>query len=253
MGQLSEVGCVVACADSSLRVYRKSQLVSKVMLPCPAQAMVYGRFGREDAALVLALANGALHVKFLPRANALFNGSVYTHDTSHQALEIPKKTKVFVELTQRERESAVEMHRLFQRDLTKLRLKAAKTFIQLLTDGQGHVSYGKGANLRMNTTVMGLGPTFCVQLSLQNTGEDMIADLILVVLANKARYRVEPGMMPIPVLCPGALHPFEVKCVALTLDAPPEDVQVLVLREGHPTPLLAVAAKMPASEPWDEE
>ena len=35
-------------------------------------------------------------------------------------LTVPKKTKLYIEQTQRERDQAVDMHRLFQRDLCKL-------------------------------------------------------------------------------------------------------------------------------------
>ena len=41
-------------------------------------------------------------------------------------LNIPKKTRVYVEQTKREREKASEMHRGFQRDLCKLRLSTAR-------------------------------------------------------------------------------------------------------------------------------
>ena len=38
-------------------------------------------------------------------------------------LNIPKKTRLYVEQMDRERQSAVHMHRTFQRDLCRLRLK----------------------------------------------------------------------------------------------------------------------------------
>lgn len=96
-------------------------------LPCAARAIAFGRYGREDSTLVCILSNGGLHIKFMPRNNPLVSGHVHTSVENVKPLEIPKKTKVFVELTQREREAAVEMHRLFQRDLCKLRLTGEGT------------------------------------------------------------------------------------------------------------------------------
>ncbi len=49
---------------------------------------------------------------------------------------MPKKTKLYVEQTQREREQAIDMHRIFQRDLCKLRLATARSYVKVLTDGQ---------------------------------------------------------------------------------------------------------------------
>ena len=79
-------------------------------------------------------------------------------------LNVPKKTKLYVEQTQRERDQATEMHRLFQvcsaralllagggggltvvlvpffvavqRDLCKLRLTTARSYVKVITDGQ---------------------------------------------------------------------------------------------------------------------
>jgi hypothetical protein len=50
-------------------------------------------------------------------------------------LAVPKKTKLYVEQTQREREMASEIHRRFQRDLCKLRLTTARAYVKTLTDG----------------------------------------------------------------------------------------------------------------------
>jgi len=50
-------------------------------------------------------------------------------------LAVPKKTKLYVEQTQREREMAPEIHRRFQRDLCKLRLTTARAYVKTLTDG----------------------------------------------------------------------------------------------------------------------
>ena len=48
---------------------------------------------------------------------------------------MPKKTKLYVEQTQRERDMAPEIHRRFQRDLCKLRLTTARAYVKTLTDG----------------------------------------------------------------------------------------------------------------------
>lgn len=50
-------------------------------------------------------------------------------------LNVPKKTKLYVEQTQREREKAPDIHRAFQRDLCKLRLTTARAYVKTLTDG----------------------------------------------------------------------------------------------------------------------
>jgi len=54
---------------------------------------------------------------------------------------VPKKTKLFLELVQREKEQCVQMHRQFQKDLSKMRLKTAETYMDMLSVGYAPMSY----------------------------------------------------------------------------------------------------------------
>ena len=104
---------------------------------------------------------------------------------------IPKKTKLYVEQTQREREQATEMHRAFQRDLCKLRLSTARAYVKMITDGQGPMSYSSGTALRLTAQVQGLGPKFKIKLSLQNTGGKAVSDLAVALNYNALLYRTK--------------------------------------------------------------
>ena len=68
----------------------------------------FGRFSREDGALVMITQGGALVVKLLKRTVNFESreGAVGPPAAQSTKLNIPKKTKVFVEQTQRERESS---------------------------------------------------------------------------------------------------------------------------------------------------
>ena len=96
----------------------------------------FGRFGREDNTLVVTTSSGALDIKILARA-AKLNPSAATSKLLQEQvpeqdvpLSIPKKTRVYVEQTKREREKASEMHKGFQRDLCKLRLSTARAYVK---------------------------------------------------------------------------------------------------------------------------
>jgi hypothetical protein len=101
-------------------------------------------------------------------------------------LQIPKKTKLYVEQTQRERDNGVDIHRIFQRDLCKLRLTTARAYVKVLTDGQGPISYAGGSSVRLTATVHGLGPHFKVKLNVQNTGSKNISHVPVSVTYNRA-------------------------------------------------------------------
>lgn len=72
-------------------------------------AMKFGRFGREDNTLVMVSKKGALTVKILKRTAKFIakeyeeEGKVSTGSTAGKLI-VPKKTKLFVDQTMRERE-----------------------------------------------------------------------------------------------------------------------------------------------------
>ena len=57
-----------------------------------------------------------------------------------------------------------------QRDLCKLRLNTARSYVKMISDGQGPVSFSSGVSLRLNARVQGIGPRFQIKIDLQNTG-----------------------------------------------------------------------------------
>lgn len=71
--------------------------------------------------------------------------------------KIPKKTKLYVEQIQREKLQAGHIHRAFQQDLCRLRLTAARAYVDTITDGRHGVSaVGGVASLRLHALCQGL-------------------------------------------------------------------------------------------------
>ena len=68
------------------------------------------------------------------------NCRLYDAQQQTAKLNVPKKTKLFVDQTLRERENSVLMHRVFQHDLYLLRLNTARSFIGALNTSANPVS-----------------------------------------------------------------------------------------------------------------
>lgn len=95
------------------------------------------------------------------------------------------------------------MHRKFQRELCRLRLETARSYVKLITDGQGPSTFMSGANVRINASVVGLGPAFQLKVQVRNSGTKSVAGLWLMLVYNRALYTVDPGTMMVPLLLPG--------------------------------------------------
>lgn len=68
-------------------------------------------------------------------------------------LDVPKKTKLYVDQTTRERENAVMMHQTFQKDLYRFRIKTAKEFLRSLKTSSTPISTNPNEPLKINAQV----------------------------------------------------------------------------------------------------
>jgi hypothetical protein len=192
---------LVGLTSGEVRLYAEKHLVATLHLNEPMTGLRFGCYGREEGALALVGASGALTIKMLQRTAKFDAGSGALGPPPEQdvPLSIPKKTKLYVEQTQREREQATDMHRAFQRDLCKLRLSTARAYVKMITDGQGPMSYSSGSALRLTAQVQGLGPRFKIKLSLQNTGSKAVSDLSVALNYNAMIYRIKAALFGVPV------------------------------------------------------
>ncbi|XP_053134922.1 Bardet-Biedl syndrome 1 protein isoform X2 [Hemicordylus capensis] len=242
---------LVALANLEVHMYREKNLINVIQTPDVVTGICFGRYGREENTLVMTTQGGGLSIKILKRT-AVFDGG----DTSAGApvaqsvkLNVPKKTKLYVDQTLRERESGVAMHQVFQRDLNRVRLAAARTYVQALERSLMPVSESLQEPLKMNATVQGIGPTFKVTLHLQNTSATRaITGLLICYLYDESLYAIERPFCKAPLLVPGIDYPLATFVECLSDKAISDVIKVFVLREGSNDPLLTAHISMPVSE-----
>lgn len=129
---------LVGLENGEVRLYNEKSLVTTLKLDDAPVSLRFGPYGREEGALIAVGKAGTLTIKMLHRTVDLgaSGGNPGPPPEQDIPLPIPKKTRLYVEQTQRERDQAVDMHRIFQRDLCKLRLDTARAYVKVLTDGQ---------------------------------------------------------------------------------------------------------------------
>ncbi|CAL8284178.1 unnamed protein product [Merluccius merluccius] len=242
---------LVGLANCEVHLYREKNLVSVIKTPDVVTGLRFGRYGREDGALVMTTKGGGLAVKILKRT-ATFDerdGAPGPPPAQSVRLNVPKKTKLYVDQTLREREHAAAMHRAFQMDLSRVRLAAAKAYVKALEAGLTPVSARPSVPLKMNAVVQGLGPAFKLTLNVQNTAACRpILNLTVSFLYDVGLYSMRTPYFRIPLLVPGPVYPFET-LVECTSDKGISDViKVFVLHDGKTAPLLTAHINMPVSE-----
>ena len=243
---------VVALVDLQVRLYCGKNMVSKFDVDSPVTAIRFGSFGRENHTLLCATRQGSLHIKMLRRdANITENVKGGAPPEQDVPLNVPKKTKLYVEQTQREREHAIDMHRVFQRDLCKLRLAAARSYVKIIgasRHGGGAVVASSNTSVRINARVLGFGPRFRIIVDVQNTGSKTMLQVPLVVQFDALIYEVKNALTVLPLLVPGLLYHHTVDLECIDENGAAGDIRILLCNMSSCVPIISATVNMPMTE-----
>nr|XP_044997787.1 Bardet-Biedl syndrome 1 protein isoform X2 [Jaculus jaculus] len=238
-------------ANGEVRIYRDKALLNIIRAPDAVTSLCFGRYGREDNTLIMTTRGGGLIIKILKRTAVFVEGTGEMGPPQAQAmkLNVPRKTRLYVDQTLREREAGTAMHRTFQTDLYLLRLRAARAYVQALESSLSPMSTTAREPLKLHAVVQGLGPTFKLTLHLQNTSTARpVLGLQVCFLYNEALYALPRAFFKVPLLVPGLSYPLETFVESLSTKGISDMIKVLVLREGQSIPLLSAHINMPVSE-----
>ncbi|XP_052570397.1 Bardet-Biedl syndrome 1 protein isoform X2 [Peromyscus californicus insignis] len=242
---------MAALANGEVRIYRDKALLNVIHAPDAVTSLCFGRYGREDNTLIMTTRGGGLIIKILKRTAVFVEGTGEMGPPLAQTtkLNVPRKTRLYVDQTLREREAGTAMHRTFQTDLYLLRLRAARAYVQALESSLSPMSTTAREPLKLHAVVQGLGPTFKLTLHLQNTSTARpVLGLQICFLYNEALYALPRAFFKVPLLVPGLSYPLETFVESLSSKGISDMIKVLVLREGQSAPLLSAHINMPVSE-----
>ncbi|KAG5467005.1 hypothetical protein LSCM1_01183 [Leishmania martiniquensis] len=258
-------GLVVALSSGEIRVYVGTQLHHVSLAYGTVTAMMFGRYGRADGALVLVLQNGSLVVELLHRGvNLSARKKIETGPPPQQdvPIPIPQLSSVFAAQSARERKYGAEIYQLFQYDLSQLRLTTAKAYLGMISSGAAPSELGsvrkenEGAtesSLRLSAVVQGLGPVFKVKVQLQNVGETPLhAVRVVFCLPEDGPYRMPQQIFSIPALLPSV--PLSCAALVTAVEGGVKGNAILVVATGPQscTPLASTLVDLPEAELLEE-
>lgn len=223
-------------ANGEVRIYRDKALLNVIRAPDAVTSLCFGRYGREDNTLIMTTRGGGLMIKILKRTAVFVEGAGEAGPPPAQAtkLSVPRKTRLYVDQTLREREAGTAMHRAFQTDLYLLRLRAARAYVQALESSLSPVSATAREPLKL--------------LAVNTSTVRPILGLLICFLYDEMLYALPRAFFKVPLLVPGLSYPLETFVESLSSKGISDIIKVLVLREGQSTPLLSAHINMPVSE-----
>lgn len=118
---LKQLAAVIAVFDKEIRMYNEHYLLDTVQYEKPLAWVKYGCYGREDSTLVVAFKDGSIAIQIFRRKANFDTKLDYNQVPQAHALklQIPKKTKVFIDLTQREVQLGNRIHKVGLKNRSK--------------------------------------------------------------------------------------------------------------------------------------
>lgn len=252
-------GLVIGFSDGELRVYVGKTLCHTSNTFAPTTALAFGRYGREESALIAVLQNGSLLVQLLHR-NALLE--VRRGDDVMPAAEqdipipVPRLSSIFKTQTERESANGANIYRSFQYDLCHLRLVTARKYMEIhnlggvsgLPSGNGGTLSLPNRKIRLSSTVQGLGPVFKIRVDIESQSPAPEARLLLLFSFDPLIYHMSESMCTIPYLIKNQRRTCRSVIRVLDGEAGGEPVKVFILRAESQEPVTSLVIELPEKE-----
>ena len=213
----------------------------------PITALKFGKYGREDSALIILNKTGCLNVKIMSRrADMKRLQNIHAKHQQNRCqiqqeipLSLPPITQLFLDQELREKEEGVTMHQIWNREMVKFKVNANKQYINVLRKGSGK---GGGSlnqdlhpnQLMLNVQVIGIGPTFTLRVDLKNTDKrKCVRHLLVVVLYDSSFYQIHRPLLHIPALVPLLSYKYRLKVRSVEPNGNAKPIRIAIC---HKTP-----------------
>lgn len=193
--------------------------------------------------MAMVTVSGGLCVKILKRTADFSTHNATSNLTINDGAKfiIPKKTRLFVEQTIRERSEAKKIHSTFQQGLLRLRLMVAKRVVETLNDSQGAGPHP----ITVEATVLGLGPNYQIRVLITNISDEL-SDTDLYIVCRSENTDVQPRVLDVPLLPSGIPIPLTVDSILRGRIS--GKVEILLCKKSKAKPVSVTTVILPAAE-----
>lgn len=240
---------LIATKDKDLRVYKEHTLVYVYTLKDNIFGMKTGRFGSVDDCLVMLTYSGGLMIKTFSK-EAKFASLKYLDNKSKNEgiLAVPKKTPLYLDMVEREKQSCSDMQNVFQSDLLRVRYKAMDTYVKMLKIGNAPQNYSSSSTMKISASLQGLGPNFKLNIIFDNNGTEPITNAILTLDYNRKIYSFDRENVILGIIMPHISVKYSLTFKNISESGSGGLVKVIVVDKVKSQPLIQTTIKVPISE-----
>jgi Bardet-Biedl syndrome 1 protein len=243
-------GVLISLKNLEVRLYNEKNLVNSFKTSENLFGLKFGRFGNNPECLVLISESGSMIIKSLNKNVNLDSLSYMATKINEEEiiLNVPKKTKLYLDLMEREKDAAGNMNQVFQNDLIRLRHITLDTYVKMLKIGNAPQNYSTTSKVKLAASLQGLGPNFKLNIVIDNSGDEIICSTDLVVEYEKNLFYFEKDSLQLGIMMPNVPMKYSMKFKNISENGNSGAIKILILEKSRTSPLITSTIKVPISE-----
>ena len=239
---------IIALKNQEVRFYNNKILLIVMKVHDNIFGMKFGRYATVDDCLVLFTYSGSLIVKTFGKENKFSKLKYEEENKSEGKIVIPKKSSLFLDLAEREKENSFNMQNTFQNDLLRIRYKAMDSYVKMLKIGNAPQNYSSSSTMKIAASLEGLGPNFKLNLIFDNSGNEPIINAVLTLDFNRKVYYFDKENIQLGIIMPRIPIKYSLPFKNISESGSSGMIKIIILDKEKSSPLIQTTVKVPVSE-----
>ena len=239
---------IIALKNQEVRFYNNKILLIVMKVHDNIFGMKFGRYATVDDCLVLFTYSGSLIVKTFGKENKFSKLKYEEENKSEGKIVIPKKSSLFLDLAEREKENSFNMQNTFQNDLLRIRYKAMDSYVKMLKIGNAPQNYSSSSTMKIAASLEGLGPNFKLNLIFDNSGNEPIINAVLTLDFNRKVYYFDKENIQLGIIMPRIPIKYSLPFKNISESGSSGMIKIIILDKEKSSPLIQTTIKVPVSE-----
>ena len=239
---------IIALKNKEVRFYNDKKLIIIMNVHDNIFGMKYGKFQMTEDCLVLSTYSGIIMIKNFGN-DIKFSEIKYEEKKKEEGkILVPKKSVLFLDLVEREKENSFNMQNIFQNDLLRIRYKAMDSYVKMLKIGNAPQNYSSSSTIKISGFLEGLGPNFKLNLILDNSGHEPIINAILTLDFNRKLFYFDKENIILSIIMPHVPIKYSLPFKNISENGSSGMIKIIIMDKFKNSPLIQSTIKVPVSE-----
>ena len=239
---------IIALKNKEVRFYNDKKLIIVMNIHDNIFGMKYGKYQMIEDCLVLSTYSGIIMIKKFGD-DIKFSEIKYEEKKKEEGkILVPKKSPLYLDLIEREKENSFHMQNTFQNDLLRIRYKAMDSYVKMLKIGNAPQNYSSSSTIKISGSLEGLGPNFKLNLILDNSAHEPIINAVLTLDYNRKVFYFDKENIILSIIMPHVPIKYSLPFKNISENGSSGMIKIIIIDKFKNSPLIQSTIKVPVSE-----